>query len=215
MTVLETRIAKTTLWALCTVHASCPDSRLTRPVRIGGDPKRAPKPAAETAPIMERDASSSELPGGTVTFLVTDIEGSTRLLKQLGRERYGELLARHNELLRSVFEKDGGSRSTGRATRSSPSFAARAQPLRPPRQPSARWRRRRGRTRLRCRFGWVSIRVRLLLRRRLRRCCDPPRGVRRGGRARRPGSRHEHGRDDRRARAADGRAACGISVSGC
>src|SRR6266566_3069508 len=52
--------------------------------------------------------AASELPGGTVTFLFTDIEGSTRLLKQLGRERYGELLGRHNELLRSVFEEDGG-----------------------------------------------------------------------------------------------------------
>src|SRR6266516_3288136 len=52
--------------------------------------------------------AATELPGGTVTFLFTDIEGSTRLLKQLGRERYGELLARHNELLRSVFEEGGG-----------------------------------------------------------------------------------------------------------
>src|SRR5437763_4470410 len=52
--------------------------------------------------------AAAELPGGTVTFLFTDIEGSTRLLQQLGRERYGELLARHNELLRSVFEQHGG-----------------------------------------------------------------------------------------------------------
>src|SRR5438477_5693700 len=52
--------------------------------------------------------AASELPGGTVTFLFTDIEGSTRLLKELGRERYGELLARHNELLRAAFRKNGG-----------------------------------------------------------------------------------------------------------
>jgi hypothetical protein len=31
------------------------------------------------------------LPAGTVTFVFTDIEGSTALLKQLG-ERYGEVL---------------------------------------------------------------------------------------------------------------------------
>ena len=31
----------------------------------------------------------AELPSGTVTFLFTDIEGSTNLLKTLGRERYG------------------------------------------------------------------------------------------------------------------------------
>ncbi len=32
------------------------------------------------------------LPTGTVTFLFTDIEGSTRLLQRLG-ERYGDVLA--------------------------------------------------------------------------------------------------------------------------
>ena len=52
--------------------------------------------------------SASELPSGTVTFLFTDIEGSTQLLRQLGRERYGALLSRHNELFRSAFEGHGG-----------------------------------------------------------------------------------------------------------
>ena len=33
----------------------------------------------------------TELPGGVVTFLFTDIEGSTRLLKQLS-ERYAAVL---------------------------------------------------------------------------------------------------------------------------
>ena len=41
----------------------------------------------------------AELPTGTVTFLFTDIEGSTRLLKSLGRERYGAVLSTHNRLL--------------------------------------------------------------------------------------------------------------------
>jgi branched-chain amino acid transport system substrate-binding protein len=49
----------------------------------------------------------AELPSGTVTFLFTDIEGSTRLLKQL-RDRYGELLAEHQRLLRSAFEEADG-----------------------------------------------------------------------------------------------------------
>src|SRR4030095_15952067 len=44
-----------------------------------------------------------QLPTGTVTFLFTDIEGSTRLLKSLGRDRYGEVLAAHNRLLRAAF----------------------------------------------------------------------------------------------------------------
>jgi class 3 adenylate cyclase len=36
----------------------------------------------------------AELPTGTVTFLFTDIEGSTRLLREL-RDRYAELMADH------------------------------------------------------------------------------------------------------------------------
>ena len=48
-----------------------------------------------------------ELPVGTVTFLFTDIEGSTRLLKQL-RERYGEVLEEHQRILRETFAAHGG-----------------------------------------------------------------------------------------------------------
>jgi Adenylate and Guanylate cyclase catalytic domain len=47
-------------------------------------------------------------PSGTVTFLFTDIQGSTSLLQSLGRERYGTLLARHNDHLRAIFEQNGG-----------------------------------------------------------------------------------------------------------
>jgi class 3 adenylate cyclase/DNA-binding CsgD family transcriptional regulator len=47
------------------------------------------------------------LPTGTVTMLFTDIEGSTRLLKQLG-ERYGDLLADHRRLLREAFAAHDG-----------------------------------------------------------------------------------------------------------
>src|SRR4051795_3552488 len=49
-----------------------------------------------------------DLPSGTVTFLFSDMEGSTRLLKQLGRDRYGELLSAHNALLREAFTANGG-----------------------------------------------------------------------------------------------------------
>jgi predicted ATPase/class 3 adenylate cyclase len=47
------------------------------------------------------------LPSGTVTFLFTDIEGSTRLLRELG-ERYADVLAEHNRLLREAFSQHGG-----------------------------------------------------------------------------------------------------------
>lgn len=40
-------------------------------------------------------------------MLFTDIEGSTRLLKQLG-DRYGDLLADHRRLLRAAFTAHGG-----------------------------------------------------------------------------------------------------------
>jgi YVTN family beta-propeller protein len=49
----------------------------------------------------------AELPTGTVTFLFTDIEGSTRLEREL-RERYGEVLAEHQRLLRAAFSAHGG-----------------------------------------------------------------------------------------------------------
>jgi YVTN family beta-propeller protein len=50
----------------------------------------------------------SDRSGGTVTFVFTDIEGSTRLLKQLGRERYGEVLARQQALVREAVAAHGG-----------------------------------------------------------------------------------------------------------
>jgi class 3 adenylate cyclase len=49
----------------------------------------------------------SDLPTGTVTFVFTDVEGSTRLLRQL-RERYGELLAEHRRLIRDAFTAHDG-----------------------------------------------------------------------------------------------------------
>src|SRR3990172_4446763 len=48
-----------------------------------------------------------QLPSGTVTFLFTDIEGSTRLLQQLGEE-YTTLLADHQQLLRDACETHDG-----------------------------------------------------------------------------------------------------------
>jgi predicted ATPase/class 3 adenylate cyclase len=47
-------------------------------------------------------------PRGPVTFLFTDIEGSTRLLDELGDSRYAELLADHHRLLREAVAEAGG-----------------------------------------------------------------------------------------------------------
>ena len=47
------------------------------------------------------------LPSGTLTFLFTDIEGSTKLGVALGTERYHEVLEMHTRTLRAAFN-DGG-----------------------------------------------------------------------------------------------------------
>ncbi len=48
-----------------------------------------------------------DLPTGTVTFLFSDIEGSTKLLQRLG-ERYAEVLADHQRLLRQAWADHDG-----------------------------------------------------------------------------------------------------------
>ena len=45
---------------------------------------------------------------GVVTFLFTDIEGSTRLELALGTARYATVRERHRELLRAAFASNGG-----------------------------------------------------------------------------------------------------------
>ena len=48
------------------------------------------------------------LPRGTLTFLFTDIEGSTTLERTIGRDRYAELLARHRVIAREAWSANGG-----------------------------------------------------------------------------------------------------------
>jgi predicted ATPase/class 3 adenylate cyclase len=50
----------------------------------------------------------SDLPSGTVTFLFTDVEGSTKLLHALGADAYADALAEHRRLLRDAFARHGG-----------------------------------------------------------------------------------------------------------
>jgi predicted ATPase/class 3 adenylate cyclase len=50
----------------------------------------------------------SVLPSGTVTFLFTDVEGSTRLLHELGAAAYAEALAEHRRVIREACAAEGG-----------------------------------------------------------------------------------------------------------
>ncbi|MEZ0240801.1 MAG: adenylate/guanylate cyclase domain-containing protein [Chloroflexota bacterium] len=71
------------------------DSASERPADgPASDPSAGPAPAAA--------------PAGTLTFLFTDIEGSTRLEQDLGRDAYAELRERHRRLLRAAFGAHGG-----------------------------------------------------------------------------------------------------------
>jgi predicted ATPase/class 3 adenylate cyclase len=50
----------------------------------------------------------SDLPTGTVTFLFTDVEGSTKLLHSLGAEAYADALAEHRQVIRDACAAAGG-----------------------------------------------------------------------------------------------------------
>ena len=50
----------------------------------------------------------SDLPSGTVTFLFTDVEGSTKLLHELGAEGYAEALAEHRRVIREACISEDG-----------------------------------------------------------------------------------------------------------
>src|ERR687892_689317 len=67
---------------------------------VSRKPKRSGAVRCQNAPM-------TTLPSGTVTFVFSDIEGSTGLLKRLG-ERYGELIAEHRRIVRETYGAHGG-----------------------------------------------------------------------------------------------------------
>ena len=50
------------------------------------------------------------LPAGTLTFVFTDIEGSTRLVQELGETRFNAVLEEHGRLVGGAFDAAGGHR---------------------------------------------------------------------------------------------------------
>jgi class 3 adenylate cyclase len=58
--------------------------------------------------MARHEAVRRDLCSGTVTFLFTDVEGSTKLLHKLGVADYAEATAEHREILRRVFSAHAG-----------------------------------------------------------------------------------------------------------
>jgi class 3 adenylate cyclase len=105
-----------------------------------------------------QDEAGTPRPSGTVTFLFSDVEGSTRLWAADVDAMSASLLV-HDEILRSAIESRGGYVFTTAGD----SFAARSggRPmlLQLPERRNSRWRVRSGPARC-CGFGWVCIWVR-------------------------------------------------------
>src|SRR3954471_10799780 len=90
-----------------------------RRTTTGAVPFRPPTPDAvagelaggrhvsDEEPAGANDPTDGALPTGTVTFLFTDIAGSTGLLRQ-DRQLYGTALDEHRRLLRAAFAAGGG-----------------------------------------------------------------------------------------------------------
>ena len=94
-----------------------------------------------------------DLPTGTVTFLFTDIEGSTPLLERLG-ERYRDVQERHNAIVRAAIGEGDGREMSTEGDSFFAVFATPAAPSVPRSVPSASWRRRNGRTGRPFGSGW-------------------------------------------------------------
>jgi predicted ATPase/class 3 adenylate cyclase len=79
--------------------------REPRSALADGPPAR---PRDEDLHLTHHDLVRPDLPSGTVTFLFTDVEGSTKLLHELGAEEYAQALAEHRRALRNAFAAHGG-----------------------------------------------------------------------------------------------------------
>ena len=90
---------------------------------------------------------------GTVTLVFTDIEGSTRLLDELGTDAYRDALGEHRGVVREAFARADGMKWTTRGTPSSTRSRRHRRPLTPSR------RRCAASSRVRFESGWACIRA--------------------------------------------------------
>jgi predicted ATPase/DNA-binding SARP family transcriptional activator len=89
------------------------DARQTLVEELGIEPGAALRELEKAILVQDPslDAATRHrdpLPTGTVTFLFTDVEGSTEAVTRLGAERYAERLAAHREILRDAVAAAGG-----------------------------------------------------------------------------------------------------------
>ncbi|MEW6224493.1 MAG: adenylate/guanylate cyclase domain-containing protein [Chloroflexota bacterium] len=89
-------------WASVMPHA---DALVGSFVHIPDAVARPPRPPRSSA---EESRKRPELPTGTVTFLFTDVEGSSSLLDELGAEAYATALAHHRRVIREASVANGG-----------------------------------------------------------------------------------------------------------
>ena len=97
-----------------------------------------------------------ELPSGSVTFLFTDIEGSTELLRTLG-DGYAELVREYRRIVSEIAERFGGGVYGAFADEISVVFQTAAEAVRPQASPNARLRSPRCPKESRCVSEWASI----------------------------------------------------------
>jgi class 3 adenylate cyclase len=83
-------------------------STTSQAASTGASSQRPAAPLADRPTDERRAGAHRRLPGGLVTFMFTDLEGSTRLLQALGEAHYREALDRHHVLLRERVERNGG-----------------------------------------------------------------------------------------------------------
>ena len=77
-------------------------------VAAGATPKVDGQLDAEARPSHDHGQMRRDLPSGTVTFVFTDVEGSTKLLHELGAEAYAAALDEHRRVVRKACTAHGG-----------------------------------------------------------------------------------------------------------
>src|SRR5215216_4244847 len=120
------------------------------------------EPSAETRALYDGllkgakipQRTSAAQPSGTITFLFTDIEGSTRLLDKMG-DQYAVALSEHHEILRTAIQNGMGMKWTHRATRSLSLSRVPSMPCNVPLKHSARSPLISGTRANNCACAWV------------------------------------------------------------